>query len=254
MNKKQLYTCAKCGADVFQYPARVKARVFCSRACYAASMAGGTPHNKGARTVVEKPCRQCGGRIAGVPSEVGRRRYCGKGCAAEALRGDIAKVLQRYTLEPSSECWLWTGSKRGGYGRLRLSATGSVEAHRASYEYHVGPIAEGLVIDHLCRNRACINPAHLEPVTNRENIRRGMAGRVEMTDDHRRAIADGTRRRFADPSNRAAQRAILDKARADPKRLAALAAVGRTPEARKRQSETMKRIWAERKAAKNADD
>lgn len=68
-----------------------------------------------------------------------------------------------------SVCWEWTGTRSAkGYGVFS-----GVRAHRAAYELLVGPIPAGLTIDHLCRNRACINPAHLEPVTNRENILRG---------------------------------------------------------------------------------
>lgn len=61
---------------------------------------------------------------------------------------------------------------RGGYGRLHVEGS-KVWAHRYSYEMLTGPIPDGLVIDHLCRNRACVNPAHMEPVTSRENLRRG---------------------------------------------------------------------------------
>lgn len=66
-------------------------------------------------------------------------------------------------------CWLWLGATDPrGYGMLRVD--GKVRrAHRWSYEHHVGPIPEGLQIDHLCRVPACVNPAHLEPVTSREN-------------------------------------------------------------------------------------
>lgn len=73
-------------------------------------------------------------------------------------------------------CWVWTAGKiggvRGGYGSFKLEGR-SVRAHRFSYETLVGPIPDGLELDHLCRVRACVNPAHLEPVTSRENSLRG---------------------------------------------------------------------------------
>lgn len=66
-------------------------------------------------------------------------------------------------------CWTWLGRQDGkGYGRYQNRA-----AHRVTYELLVGPIPDGLHIDHLCRNPGCVNPGHMEPVTLVENARRG---------------------------------------------------------------------------------
>lgn len=76
-------------------------------------------------------------------------------------------------------CWMWTGEParaKCGYGQFALVVDGrrrTVRAHRFSYELLVGPIPEGLEPDHLCRVPLCVNPAHLEPVTHRENMLRG---------------------------------------------------------------------------------
>ena|SRR5579885_311897 len=71
-------------------------------------------------------------------------------------------------------CWLWTGALSEGYGRQRVRDFVYL-AHRLVYELLVEPIPEGFDIDHLCRVRRCVNPAHLEPVTRAENLRRGRA-------------------------------------------------------------------------------
>ena len=72
-------------------------------------------------------------------------------------------------------CWQWLGPTRfKGYGFITLNQR-TRPVHRVAYELTVGPIPTGLVLDHLCRNRVCVNPLHLEPVTNRENILRGEA-------------------------------------------------------------------------------
>jgi hypothetical protein len=70
-------------------------------------------------------------------------------------------------------CWEWTGGlNAGGYGRSWHDGDHAM-AHRYSYELLVGPIGDDLTLDHLCRNRRCVNPDHLEPVDMRENIFRG---------------------------------------------------------------------------------
>jgi hypothetical protein len=71
-------------------------------------------------------------------------------------------------------CWLYQGAKTLGYGRIQLTCSRTLAmAHRVAYELFVGPIPNGLDIDHLCRNPSCVNPTHLEPVTAKVNAERG---------------------------------------------------------------------------------
>lgn len=106
-----------------------------------------------------------------------RWRRNGNPLAVGYVQGDD---VQRFwaKVTKTETCWLWTGSlTHDGYGRFRLP-TGHVLAHRWSYEQLVGPIPEGLVLDHVhkrgCRHRNCVNPAHLEPVTNAVNVARAV--------------------------------------------------------------------------------
>lgn len=85
------------------------------------------------------------------------------------------QLRMRLSEDPETGCWVWTGRlNRNGYGRAWWKGREPV-AHRAVWEAILGTIPTGTVLDHLCRNRACCNPKHLEPVTVRENTLRGTA-------------------------------------------------------------------------------
>ena len=89
-----------------------------------------------------------------------------------------ARFTAKINLSSETDCWIWVGSRnQHGYGQFKVGSRTdgtrrSVRAHRFAYEVLVGRIPEGLTIDHLCRVTSCVNPAHMEPVTARENILR----------------------------------------------------------------------------------
>ena len=89
----------------------------------------------------------------------------------------LEKFEQKYTPEPNSGCWLWTaGVSPLGYGQCSDGPYGERRtqyAHRVAYELFKGPIPAGIGLDHLCRVRSCVNPDHLEPVSQRTNLMRG---------------------------------------------------------------------------------
>lgn len=94
------------------------------------------------------------------------------------VKGFVSRpVMDRFwsfvALIPEHPCWEWIGCGNGSYGQFHKDGRHMV-AHRASYELFVGEIPAGMTLDHLCRNRRCVNPAHLEPVTQRANTLRGI--------------------------------------------------------------------------------
>ncbi len=132
----------------------------------------------------------------------------------------------------NKQCWIWPYSVvQGGYGyawdRARNRQT---LAHRLAYEVLVGPIPDDMQIDHLCRNRLCINPAHLEPVSRQENIARGIATSArpqrenrcqyghEFTPENTQIVtrSDGRVERWCLTCRRDRQRARADRLRQPP--------------------------------------
>lgn len=84
------------------------------------------------------------------------------------------RIHRNVEIMTESGCWIWMAALMNeGYGIIEINKEHAL-AHRVSYETFVGPIPEGLHIDHLCRVRCCVNPKHLEPVTCAENLRRGI--------------------------------------------------------------------------------
>lgn len=90
----------------------------------------------------------------------------------------VEQFWEKVKRDPETGCWNWQGTKDyNGYGRARWLGK-MVKAYRLSYWINVGPFPDELTMDHLCRNRHCVNPAHLEPVTHQENMRRALSSRV----------------------------------------------------------------------------
>lgn len=87
------------------------------------------------------------------------------------------RLIANSVVNPATGCWEWIGARTGLRGKINvwcvvLKRTVTKWAYRVSYETFIGPIPDGLELDHKCRNTICIHPNHLEPVTRDENIRR----------------------------------------------------------------------------------
>ena len=119
--------------------------------------------------------------------------YCRCGCGDATKIGQLSGELNLFVhghqsrahvhyKETMTGCWEWqTGTAPSGYGIARVNGR-SVRAHRAVYEALVGPIPNGFVLDHICRNKICVNPAHLRVVTAAENTRSGNSAKLSVDD------------------------------------------------------------------------
>ena len=152
------------------------------------------------KTKIIKNCRRCKEKFTTYKSEVGRGggKYCSKKCYYDSRNGtkasqqtrkkmsiSIRKALAiravstenrflKYIEKDKDGCWNWIGGLlHNGYGAFTGEKRKSVRAHRFSYEMYKEKIPKGLTIDHLCRNKRCVNPEHLEAVTMRVNVLRG---------------------------------------------------------------------------------
>lgn len=104
---------------------------------------------------------------------------CNRHYEAARLRGGLevrsGDPTTRFwsAIHKTESCWLWTAARStAGYGRVQWKGR-LQQAHRVAYEMAYGPIPDGLDLDHLCRNRACVRPTHLDPVTRQVNLLRG---------------------------------------------------------------------------------
>ena len=125
----------------------------------------------GERTPLAPTSRTRNGDVRGTPL-----RYC--------LFHNRRKSPVEYIVDAETGCWVWQrGRDSKGYGMTKRAGKATV-AHRMVYERHVGRIPDGLQLDHLCRNRSCVNPAHLEPVTAAVNCQRGLKTKLTAEQVH----------------------------------------------------------------------
>jgi len=186
-------TCEQCGIvfapSTAQSIAQRKRQRFCSANCRKQWRREHPP----ATRRIRRTCEWCGIEFAPKTGSVYARQnqrfcsyLCSNGRTRETYRTFVPDAdrfwekaehgtipAYRPDLAP---CWQWTAFiNNDGYGIFGVYQAGPIGAHRWAYRYLIGEVPPGLELDHLCRNRACVNPLHLEPVTKRENVLRGMS-------------------------------------------------------------------------------
>jgi hypothetical protein len=122
------------------------------------------------------------------PASTNPSRLCQCGCGAHTTSTRHRFLMGHQSRKPGprvtvteSGCHIWHGATNGvGYGHVKRNGR-NISAHRAAWEDRHGPVPDGMELDHACRNRGCVNPDHLEPVTHAVNARRG--ARAKLTPD-----------------------------------------------------------------------
>lgn len=163
---------------------------------------------------VEVSCTHCGRAMFVDPNRTRRykRFYCDRKCQDSDVRSLEDRFFEKVEKSPDG-CWRWTGYiDITGYGRIRDQrgkSNDSVHVHRVSYEMHKGEIPKGQMIDHICRNRWCVNPDHLRACSNGSNVTNGTrrknntSGYIGVTLDRRtntwvtQIVADGKNHRIS---------------------------------------------------------
>lgn len=165
-------SCEECSQPIQRAGATGRFPRFCSLRCERARDRHRRATQRSALT-----CAQCGQTFTGQRRNAA---YCGQACRYRAKanregRASVPPAEERFwsRIDKAADgCWNWTGAMlASGYGSLRVDNHAHV-VHRFAWELLRGPIPDGLQVDHLCRNRRCCNPDHLEPVTQQENLRR----------------------------------------------------------------------------------
>ena len=181
-----------------------------------------------------KFCKACGVELVRRPGERDAQWASRRACSVRHAnyRPDAERFVEKYTVNPETGCWEWTAKiNQQGYGIFILAMTGRryVNAHRFALILAGVDIPDGLVVDHLCRVRHCVNPEHLQVTTNRTNLLRGVGWsglnfrRTHCVHGHRfdeantivRKRSNGAMRRFCRECNNARERARRAARRAE---------------------------------------